>query len=91
MSGVLGFTSGILLATIAFEMLPSALEHSSLVLATLGFAAGFVAVYAFDLFIQKGILVGKKAEQRRWLKRTYRSNLSHDGLSSAFLSRWRSR
>jgi zinc transporter ZupT len=30
MSAVLGFTSGILLATIAFEMLPNALEHSSL-------------------------------------------------------------
>jgi ZIP family zinc transporter len=49
MSAVLGFTSGILLATIAFEMLPNALEHSSLALATLGFAAGFIAVYAFDL------------------------------------------
>jgi zinc transporter, ZIP family len=78
MSGVLGFTSGILLATIAFEMLPNALEHSSLALATLGFAAGFVVVYAFDLFIHKGVLVGEKAEQRRWLKRTYRSRLSGD-------------
>jgi zinc transporter, ZIP family len=78
MSGVLGFTSGILLATIAFEMLPNALKHSSLALATLGFAAGFVVVYAFDLFIHKGVLVGEKAEQRRWLKRTYRSRLSGD-------------
>jgi zinc transporter, ZIP family len=69
MSGVLGFASGVLLATITFEMLPTALELSSLPLAIGGFVAGFVLVYAFDLFVHRGVLVGEKAEQRPQLKR----------------------
>jgi ZIP family zinc transporter len=78
MSGTLGFTGGVLLATIAFEMLPGALEHSSLTLAILGFVAGFVAVYAFDLVVHGGVLVGEKAEQRRWLKRSHRLRRSRN-------------
>lgn len=72
MSVALGFASGVLLATIAFEMLPSALELSSLTLTIAGFAAGFAAVYAFDLFVHRGVLVGEKAEQRRRLKKFLR-------------------
>lgn len=78
MSGILGFTSGVLLATISFEMLPGALEHSSIMLAIMGFAAGFVVVYAFDLVVHRGVLVGEKAEQRRSLKRTHRLRQSRD-------------
>ena len=49
MSLALGFASGVLLATISFEMLPAALELSSLAIAVAGFIAGFAAVYGFDL------------------------------------------
>lgn len=72
MSGALGFASGVLLATIAFEMLPNALELSSLPIAIGGFVAGFVAVYAFDLFIHRGVLVGEKAEQHPLIEQFYK-------------------
>jgi hypothetical protein len=42
MSGTLGFASGALLGSIVFETLPDALELSSLCVAVLGFAAGFL-------------------------------------------------
>jgi ZIP family zinc transporter len=64
MSVGLGFASGVLLGTIGFEMMPQALELSSVAVAVAGFAAGFVAVYGFDLFINRGKLAGEKAEQR---------------------------
>ncbi len=69
MSSALGFAGGVLLGTIAFEMLPKALELGSLTLAIAGFVAGFAAIYAFDLFVHRGLLVGEKAEQNRQLKR----------------------
>jgi zinc transporter, ZIP family len=63
MSGALGFAGGVLFATITFEMLPSALELSSLLLTIAGFAGGFGLVYGFDLFIHRGVVAGEKAEQ----------------------------
>ena len=63
MSTALGFASGALLAAIGFEMLPDALAMSSLATACLGFASGFAAIYLFDLFLHRGVLVGAKAEQ----------------------------
>jgi ZIP family zinc transporter len=63
MSGALGFASGALLGSITFEMLPSALELSSPLLTIAGFVAGFAIVYAFDLFINRGLLAGKKADE----------------------------
>ncbi len=64
MSLALGFASGVLLGTIGFEMMPQALELSSVAVAVAGFVVGFVAVYGFDLFINRGKLAGDKAEQR---------------------------
>ena len=58
MSLVLGFASGVLLATISFEMLPAALELSSLSLAVAGCLVGFAAVYGLDLFINRAKLLG---------------------------------
>ena len=52
----LGYACGVLLATISFEMMPQALELSSLPIAAVGFILGFAAVYAFDLFIHRGKL-----------------------------------
>ena len=72
MSGALGCASGVLLVTITFEMLPNALGLSSLPLAMGGFAAGFALVYAFDLFIHRGVLVGEKAEQHPQMMRRHR-------------------
>ena len=46
MSIALGFAGGVLLATIAFEMVPQALELAPLWLTVVGFGAGFGAVYA---------------------------------------------
>jgi ZIP family zinc transporter len=74
MSIVLGFASGVLLATISFEMLPQALDLASLTIASAGFIAGFAAVYGFDLFIHRGRLAGEKAEQRPAVERYYRRN-----------------
>lgn len=70
MSVALGFASGVLLATISFEMLPQALEMSSIAVAVAGFVAGFVAVYGFDLFIHRGQLAGEAAEQRPQVERS---------------------
>jgi len=72
MSLALGFASGVLLATISFEMMPQALELSSIVVAAVGFIIGFVAVYAFDLFVHRGKLAGEKAEQRSEVERFHR-------------------
>ena len=79
MSAALGFASGVLLATIAFEMLPSALEQSPLPLAVIGFVAGFALVYAFDLFIHRGVVAGKKAEQHARVMRFYRHHRPRGG------------
>jgi zinc transporter, ZIP family len=69
MSLALGFASGVLLAAISFEMLPQSLELASLPLAIVGFAGGFASVYAFDLFVHRGLLAGEKAQQRRAVER----------------------
>jgi ZIP family zinc transporter len=67
MSWALGFASGVLLATIGFEMVPQALAMSSLAATIVGFAAGFIALYLLDRFINRGILVGPKAAQLKWI------------------------
>src|SRR5690606_6097490 len=69
MSLALGFASGVLLATISFEMVPSALELSSLQTVTAGFLIGFAAIYGLDLAIHRGRLAGAKAEQRLAVRR----------------------
>jgi ZIP family zinc transporter len=79
MSGALGFASGVLLATIVFEMLPNALELSSLPIAMGGFVAGFALIYAFDLFIHRGVLVGEKAEQHAQIEQLQKRHRSRDG------------
>jgi ZIP family zinc transporter len=65
----LGFASGTLLGTISFQMMPEALELTSIEVAVAGFVAGFAAIYAFDLFVHRGKLAGPKAEQERKVKR----------------------
>lgn len=79
MSAALGFASGILLATIAFEMLPQALELGSMPIAAGGFAAGFAAVYGFDLFIHRGRLAGKESQQKPEVERFYHRHRPRGG------------
>jgi ZIP family zinc transporter len=74
MSLALGFASGVLLATISFEMVPKALEMSALVLTSAGFIGGFVAVYALDLFINRGRLVGDRADQKPAVEHFHRKH-----------------
>lgn len=69
MSVALGFAGGVLLGTIGFEMLPKALDLSSTATAAIGFAVGFCAIYAFDLFVHRGRVAGPKAEQEKSVKR----------------------
>jgi zinc transporter, ZIP family len=71
MSIALGFASGVLLGTICFSMLAQALELSSIGKAAGGFAIGFAAVFAFDLFIHRWKVAGERAEQRPQVERFY--------------------
>ncbi|AHE66298.1 ZIP family metal transporter [Legionella oakridgensis] len=71
MSLALGFASGVLLATASFEMLPQAQELSSLSITVIGFAVGFILVYAFDLFIHRGKLAGEESEQYLKVRQFY--------------------
>lgn len=64
-----GFAAGVLLGTFAFEMLPAARDAASVAHASIGFAAGFFALYLLDLFIHRGATAGSKAEQRNRLLR----------------------
>lgn len=79
MSAAIGYAAGILLATFAFEMLPRALEMSSLPVAVGGFVAGFAAVYMFDLFIHRGALAGEKASQHPQVERFYKRHRPRGG------------
>lgn len=79
MSVTLGFASGVLLATICFEMLPLALRFGSLPVATGGFAAGFAIVYAFDLFVHRGLLAGSKSAERERVASAYRRRRPRGG------------
>jgi len=72
MSLALGFASGVLLATVSFEMMPKALELTSLPMTIAGFGSGFVAVYGLDLFINRGKLAGEKADQNATVERFHR-------------------
>lgn len=60
----LGFAAGVMIGTVAFEMLPEALRLASLVVVALGFAAGFGALYGLDLALHRGRVAGERAEQR---------------------------
>jgi ZIP family zinc transporter len=80
MSAALGFASGVLLATIGFEMLPQSLElGGSVPIAVGGFAAGFAAVYGFDLFVHRGVVAGEKAEESKQVERFYRGHRPRGG------------
>ena len=84
MSLALGFASGVLLATISFEMVPRALEMSWLLSTISGFTGGFLAVYGLDLFINRGKLVGEKASRSR-LSSAFIGIIDREAIRSPFL------
>lgn len=64
LSIAVGFAGGVLLGTFAFEMLPKALEMSSLIEVTAGFALGFALVYGLDLIINRGLMADPRRSRR---------------------------
>jgi zinc transporter, ZIP family len=72
MSLSLGFASGVLLATIAFEMLPRAIEWGQLPIACAGFTVGLLAMYGLDLFVHHGQMAGHLSGKAREVQRFYR-------------------
>lgn len=74
-----GFAGGALLGAFAFEMLPKALELSSVAAAVLGFAAGFACVYGLDLFVNRAALAGPRASQVRQVEQFHRRHKPRAG------------
>jgi ZIP family zinc transporter len=74
MSIVFGFASGVLIATVTLEMLPEALERAAVLAVAGGFAAGFAAVWVFDLYINRWRLAGARAEQYPQVRAYHRSH-----------------
>jgi len=63
LSVAVGFAAGVLLGTFAFEMMPKAIEQSSLTVTVGGFVVGFLLVYLLDLFVNRGRMAGEEADQ----------------------------
>jgi zinc transporter, ZIP family len=72
LSATLGLAGGVLLGAIAFEMVPRALELSSTPATLAGFAIGVLAVYGFELRVQRGRTAGIHAAQRRQIQHYHR-------------------
>lgn len=71
-----GFASGALAGTVTLEMLPTALRLGTLPTVVTAFVAGMVAIYAFDLIVHGGWIVGEHADQRRIVRRYHRRRKS---------------
>jgi ZIP family zinc transporter len=71
-----GIASGALVGSVTLEMLPAALELGTLPTVVCGFAVGTIALYAFDLSVHGGFIVGERADQRRIVRRYHRRRRS---------------
>lgn len=67
-----GVASGALIGTVTLEMLPTALESGALAVVAIGFAAGMLSLFLFDLVVHGGWIVGEHADQRRIVRRYHR-------------------
>jgi ZIP family zinc transporter len=74
MSIVFGYASGALIGAVTLEMLPEALERASLIATAAGVAAGFAAIWLFDLFVNRWRLAGHEAEQWPAVQAYHRSH-----------------
>ena len=52
-----------LLGTCAFEMMPSALDAAGQRVSSAAFVVGFLVVYGFDLYINRGFLAGEESDE----------------------------
>jgi ZIP family zinc transporter len=77
MSTAFGFASGVLLGAVTLEMLPQALALASLGTTALGFTAGFLGMWLFDLFINRGRVAGSLADQRARVAAFHRRHHPH--------------
>lgn len=69
-----GYASGALIGAITLEMVPAALERASAIAVGAGFGAGLLAIWLFDLFINRWRLAGKAAEQWPQVQAYHRSH-----------------
>jgi len=67
-----GLAGGVLLGTFTFEMMPGALAAAGRVLTVIGFVLGFVIVYAFDLYINRGFMAGSESDEWHHFSRIHR-------------------
>lgn len=72
LSVVLGLAGGVLMGAIAFDMLPRALEYSSVSVTVAGVTVGVLAIYAFEMALQRGRTAGIHAAQRRQIAHYHR-------------------
>jgi ZIP family zinc transporter len=72
LSVMAGLAGGTLLGAIAFEMIPQALERASLLETCTGFLVGLLAVYGFDLYVNRGAIAGPEASQWRRVRRFHK-------------------
>lgn len=74
MSIVFGYASGALIGAVTLEMLPEALERASVLATGAGFGLGFLAIWLFDLFVNRWRLAGHEAEQWSEVEAYHRSH-----------------
>ncbi len=74
-----GFAGGVLLGAATFEMVPKALELSSLAATIVAFVIGVAAVWGFDLYVNRGAMAGDKAEERQEVRRHHRRHRPKGG------------
>ena len=77
MSGAFGFASGVLIATVTLEMIPSALAFGSLAGTAVGFSGGFLSMWAFELALNRGREAGTLAEQHPRVAAFHRRHRPH--------------
>ena len=67
-----GLAGGVLLGTLAFEMLPNSAATAGKLATVGGFVAGFTIVYIFDLYLNRGFMAGEGSDQWHRLSRLHR-------------------
>lgn len=74
MSVSFGFASGVLIGAVTLEMVPKALELGSVQATAAGLAGGFLAIWLFDLFVNRWQVAGEHAAQRKRVDVYHRSH-----------------
>lgn len=67
-----GLAGGVLLGTFAFQMMPESVAAAGPGAAIGGFIAGFLVVYGFDLYLNRGFIAGEGSDEWRKLRRVHR-------------------